>query len=83
MSRVASFRQRLSLRVAATGLYDLLALAAVAALAVMVLATFRDYAVSNDEWVQHRYGELILSYYASGFTDEFDEFGAGAAAMPF
>ena len=68
MSRVASFRQRLSLRIAATDFYDLLALAAFAALAVMVLATFRDYAVSNDEWVQHRYGELILSYYTNGFT---------------
>ena len=28
-----------------------------------------DYAISNDEGVQHRYGELILAYYASGFTD--------------
>jgi hypothetical protein len=70
MSHVASFRQRLSLRVSSVDLYDLLALAAFTALAITVLATFRDYAVSNDEWVQHRYGELILSYYASGFTDD-------------
>src|SRR6185436_2203260 len=27
------------------------------------------YAISNDEAVQHHYGELILNYYASGFTD--------------
>jgi hypothetical protein len=37
-----------------------------AALIVIALLTFRDYAISNDEGVQHRYGELILSYYASG-----------------
>ena len=29
--------------------------------------TFRDYAISNDEGVQHRYGELIIEYYRSGF----------------
>ena len=35
----------------------------------MALWTFRDYAISNDEGVQHHYGELILDYYASGFKD--------------
>lgn len=70
MSRIVYFRQRLSSRVATIEIYDLLALAAFAALAITVLTTFKDYAVTNDEWVQHRYGELILSYYASGFTDE-------------
>ena len=34
-----------------------------------VLLLYRDYAISNDEEVQHRYGEMILAYYASGFTD--------------
>src|SRR5664279_794122 len=40
-----------------------------AALVVVALCTFRDYAISNDEGVQHRYGELIIAYYASGFKD--------------
>ncbi|HWP24722.1 MAG TPA: glycosyltransferase family 39 protein [Xanthobacteraceae bacterium] len=38
-------------------------------LAGAVFLLFRDYAISNDEEVQHRYGELILAYYASGFSD--------------
>jgi hypothetical protein len=40
-----------------------------AALVVIALCTFRDYAISNDEGVQHRYGELIIAYYASDFKD--------------
>lgn len=34
-----------------------------------ILLTFRQHGVSNDELVQHRYGELIWSYYLSGFQD--------------
>jgi hypothetical protein len=41
----------------------------IAIVLVLSLAVVGDYAVSNDEEVQHRYGELILDYYASGFTD--------------
>ena len=41
----------------------------IAALFAVALVVFRDYAISNDEEVQHRYGELILSYYTSGMTD--------------
>lgn len=41
----------------------------IAALVVIALCTFRDYAISNDEGVQHRYGELIIAYYASVFKD--------------
>jgi hypothetical protein len=37
-------------------------------LAVAVLV-FRDYGISNDEAVQQRYGEMIIAYYTSGFTD--------------
>ena len=70
MFRVARIPQRLASRLARTDLYDRLALAAFAALAILVLLTFGDYAISNDETVQHHYGELILAYYASGFTDE-------------
>lgn len=49
--------------------FDLATLALLAMVFVAVLLTFRVYAVSNDEWVQHHYGELILDYYKSGFTD--------------
>jgi hypothetical protein len=40
------------------------------ALVVLVALTFSDYAISNDEEVQQRYGELIVRYYASGFADQ-------------
>ena len=49
--------------------FDVAAWLLLAALLAASLLTFRDYAISNDEEVQHRYGELILSYYASGFAD--------------
>jgi hypothetical protein len=41
-----------------------------AGLLALVILVFRDYAISNDEEVQHRYGELIVNYYSSGFADE-------------
>jgi hypothetical protein len=41
----------------------------IAALAVTALLVLRDYSISNDEEVQHRYGELIVAYYSSGFAD--------------
>src|SRR5690242_7378286 len=46
--------------------FDIAALFLLAALVVFVLASFRQYAISNDEPIQHRYGELIFAYYASG-----------------
>lgn len=50
-------------------LWDIATAGILLALTVLVFATFRSYAVSNDEWVQHHYGQLIVSYYQSGFTD--------------
>jgi hypothetical protein len=50
--------------------YDIVAILLLAGLTVTALATFEHYAISNDEEVQHRYGELILGYYASGFADQ-------------
>lgn len=70
MFRAAHIRQQLSSRFANGDIYDKLALAALAALAVLVPLTVNDYAVSNDEPLQNRYGQLILGYYASGFTDQ-------------
>jgi hypothetical protein len=48
---------------------DRLAIWFLAGLLVLVILIFRDYGISNDEEVQHRYGELIVNYYASGFRD--------------
>ncbi len=53
---------------ASFGSYDLVTRGLLLALAVAVVFTFRDYAISNDEGVQHHYGELIIAYYRSGFT---------------
>lgn len=36
---------------------------------VFILLTFKNYGISNDEEVQHVYGELLLSFYQSGFKD--------------
>jgi hypothetical protein len=47
--------------------YDIATVALIAALVVIALWTFKDYAISNDEGVQHHYGELIIAYYRSGF----------------
>lgn len=55
---------------AACDRYDLAVAALLAVLVALAFVTFRSYAVSNDEEVQQRYGELIISYYASGFTDQ-------------
>ena len=56
-------------RLAASDPFDLAARLLIAALFVLALLIVRDYAISNDEEVQHRYGELIYAYHASGFTD--------------
>lgn len=47
---------------------DALACVALVLLTAVVLATCKDYAISNDEVVQHHYGELIIAYYRSGFS---------------
>jgi hypothetical protein len=49
--------------------FDITSWALIAILLAIALLTFHDYAISNDEEVQHRYGELILDYYTSGLTD--------------
>jgi hypothetical protein len=61
---------RAHLRVAACDRYDLAAAALLIVLVVLAFATFDTYAISNDEEVQQHYGELIVSYYLSGFTDQ-------------
>jgi len=56
-------------RLAASDRYDLASVALFAVLIALVFATFDSYAITNDEDVQQRYGEMIVAYYASGFTD--------------
>jgi hypothetical protein len=50
--------------------FDIVSLLFLSALLLMALATFGDYSISNDEEIQHRYGEFILAYYTSGFADQ-------------
>ncbi len=50
--------------------YDVAALLLFGTLIALIAFTFRDYAISNDEEVQQRYGEMIIAYYASGFVDQ-------------
>ena len=56
--------------IARFNIYDIAIFVLIAALTVVAFRTFRDYAISNDEGVQHRYGELIVAYYRSGFRDQ-------------
>lgn len=49
--------------------YDGAAIVLLLGLVVLALLTYDSYAISNDEAVQQRYGELIIAYYASGFAD--------------
>jgi Dolichyl-phosphate-mannose-protein mannosyltransferase len=56
-------------RAAAWNPYDLAAAALLAVMVLLVFATYGSYAISNDEGVQQHYGDLIVSYYLSGFTD--------------
>jgi hypothetical protein len=56
-------------RLARIDAHDIATCVLIAALVVIALITFRDYAISNDEGVQQHYGELIIAYYASGFKD--------------
>jgi hypothetical protein len=39
-------------------------------LIIWVALTFRQHGISNDEYVQHTYGEMLLDWYRSGFTDQ-------------
>ncbi|HYI31621.1 MAG TPA: glycosyltransferase family 39 protein, partial [Bradyrhizobium sp.] len=68
-STLDSRLQHLWSRVTRHDPFDVASWLLIAALFAIALLTFRDYSISNDEEVQHRYGELILAYYTSGLTD--------------
>lgn len=65
-----SSRSRLISWVRRFDTYDFATLVLVAGLVVIALCTYKDYAISNDEGVQHHYGELIIAYYTSGFRNQ-------------
>jgi hypothetical protein len=48
---------------------DRLAVGLLAALALIVALTFRDYGLGWDDLTHAQYGELLLAYYGSGFRD--------------
>ncbi|MSO93958.1 MAG: hypothetical protein EXQ86_11245 [Rhodospirillales bacterium] len=50
-------------------MYDRLTYLLFLVLAIIVVLTFRDYSISNDEEVQHTYGKWLLVFYSSGFSD--------------
>ncbi len=39
------------------------------ALIIFITLTFKQYGISNDEQVQHVYGQLLLKFYSSGLSD--------------
>lgn len=48
---------------------DLVAYAVLCALVVVALLTFQDYGLGWDDYAHSQYGEMLYSYYASGFND--------------
>lgn len=51
-------------------LLDTAAIAVMAAIAVIALWTFGDYGLGWDDFTHAQYGQLLLDYYGSGFTDQ-------------
>jgi hypothetical protein len=66
---ICRFGARLRTRGATASPYDIATATLIAVLVVLVFFTYQSYAVSNDEPVQQHYGELIIAYFRSGFTD--------------
>ena len=53
-----------------TRVFDWLAVAVLGIVAVVALATFRDYGLSWDDYAHSEYGDLLVAFYASGFADQ-------------
>jgi 4-amino-4-deoxy-L-arabinose transferase-like glycosyltransferase len=49
---------------------DACAIAVLAAVALIAAATFQDYGLGWDDWIQSHYGHLLVSLYSSDFTDK-------------
>src|SRR5947199_7159204 len=50
--------------------YDRLALAVLIFAAIVALFTFRDYGLGWDDYTHAEYGDLLVAFYASGFSDQ-------------
>src|SRR5262245_30390525 len=55
---------------AAASICDRVALALIAAAALVAAATFRDYGLGWDDYTHAEYGDLLVTFYTSGFTDK-------------
>jgi hypothetical protein len=55
---------------AAHRVFDRLAVALLVFAAAVALATFRDYGLGWDDYVHAEYGDLLVAFYASGFSDQ-------------
>lgn len=51
-------------------MYDRIAIAALALIAVIAALTFRDYGLGWDDFTHSQYGDLLVAFYASGFKDK-------------
>src|SRR5262249_4966376 len=49
---------------------DRLALVLIAVAAVVVIVMFRDYGIGWDDYTHAEYGDLLVAFYSSGFTDK-------------
>jgi len=50
--------------------YDRIALLLIAVAAAVALLTFRDYGLGWDDYAHAEYGDLLVAYFTSGFTDK-------------
>src|SRR5262249_9289450 len=55
---------------AASSICDRVALALIAAAALVAAATFRDYGLGWDDYAHSEYGDLLVAFYSSGFSDK-------------
>jgi hypothetical protein len=57
-------------REAAHRIFDWLAVAVLTVAAAVALATFRDYGLGWDDYAHAEYGDLLVAFYGSGFSDQ-------------
>jgi len=51
-------------------LFDMAAIAVLAAVAAIALLTFRDYGLGWDDYTHAQFGQMLLDFYGSGFSDK-------------
>ncbi len=55
---------------AASRIFDALAVAVLGVVSAIALMTFRDYGLSWDDYAHSEYGDLLVAFYASGLRDQ-------------